>query len=135
MGDEIRNATHELAAALLRGDAPAAAALYAVDGKLLTPAAELVTGREQIEAYWRAGIAFGLAGVELSATDLDVGADLAVEIGRYQLRLEPEAGAAVADRGKYVVLHRRQSDGSWRRVVDVFNPDVPESRPERKEER
>lgn len=135
MGDEIRKATDELAAALMRGDALAAAALYADNGKLLTPAAELVTGRRQIEAYWRAGIAFGLSSVELSATELEVGGDTAVEIGRYRLRLQPDAGETVADCGKYVVLHRRQDDGSWRRAVDVFNPDAPGARPDRKEAR
>ena len=36
-----------------------------------------------------------------------------------------ETASGVADSGKYVVLHRRQRDGTWRRAVDVFNPDLP----------
>jgi ketosteroid isomerase-like protein len=116
MEDPIRNATTELAAALTRGDAPAAAALYADNGKLLTPAADLVDGRAQIEAYWRAGLGLGLVDVVLAPTELDVGDDTAIELGRYELALD-----GVADRGRYVVLHRRQADDTWRRAVDVFN--------------
>lgn len=119
-------ATVALADALGRGDAVAAAELYAEDGRLLTAAAELITGRRQIEAYWRAGIAFGLAAVELEATDLQVSGRTAIEVGRYVLELRGDGGA-VSDRGKYVVLHRRQPNGTWVRAAEVFNPDEPAS--------
>jgi ketosteroid isomerase-like protein len=45
--------------------------------------------------------------------------DLAVEEGRYELR----AGNQVVDTGKYVVVHRRQSDGSWKYGIDIWNSD------------
>jgi len=125
MEDGIRKSTTALADALARGDAAGAAALYADDGRLLTPAAELITGRRQIEAYWREGIAIGLSVLELQVLELEVACGLAVEIGRYTLVLEPNGASPVADHGKYVVLHRGQSDGSWSRSIDVFNPDVP----------
>jgi uncharacterized protein (TIGR02246 family) len=125
MEDGIRHATSALADALARGDAGGAAALYTDDGKLLTPGAELLAGRSQIEEYWRAGIAMGLSSVRLDVDRLEVVGGFAVEIGRYTLAL---ADSAVADSGKYVVLHGRQPDGSWRRAVDVFNPDPKEKR-------
>jgi hypothetical protein len=31
----------------------------------------------------------------------------------------------VVDAGKYVVIHRRQPDGSWRYGVDIFNSSRP----------
>jgi uncharacterized protein (TIGR02246 family) len=105
------------AAALGRRDASAAAALYADDGALLTPAADLIRGRTDIEAFWREGIAFGLSGIELEATDVTVIGAVAIEIGRYALRLD-----GATDRGKYLVLHRRDGDGAWRRAVEVYNP-------------
>lgn len=114
----------QLGAAVNRGDAAAAAALYEADAWLLAPSAELVTGRLEIEAYWRAGLAVGLARVDLSTTDVHVVDAIAIEVGRYVLTLADDA----VDGGKYVVLHRRQTDGTWRRAVDVFNPDVKEER-------
>ena len=119
----MRNAAIALADAVARGNAAAAAALYAEDGKLLTPAASLFAGRRQIEAYWREGIAIGLSTIELEALEFDAGSDFAVEIGRYAFTLAGDGGGPIVDRGKYVVLHRRQPDGSWRRALDVFNPD------------
>ena len=133
MEDGFRQRTAALVEALARGDAAAAAALYADDGKLLTATSELIAGRIQIEAYWRAGLALGLAGFALEPSELEVGDGTAVEIGRYALTL---AGDGVpADSGTYLALHRRQADGSWRRAVDVFNPDVPaRARSDRHEE-
>ena len=128
MGDEIRMSAAALTAALHRGDVAAVGLLYAEDCRLLTSQAEVVCGRPQIEAYWRAGLAVGLSSVELVPTEIEVGSETAVEIGRYRLAITPEGDAAVADAGNYVVFHRRQPDGSWLRAVDVFNPD------ERKEE-
>jgi ketosteroid isomerase-like protein len=125
MEDGVREATFALTDALARGDAFAAAQLYADDGKLLSPSAELISGRLDIEAYWQAGIAFGLAGIELDLVDLEVRDGLAIEIGRYVLAVEGNGDAGVKDCGKYLVLHRRDGDGAWRRAVDVFNPDVP----------
>lgn len=120
MEEGLERATPALGEALARGDARAAAALYAADGKLLSPAAELFAGRRDIEGYWRAGIALGLTGLEVDGVEVEATDGLAVETGRYAL----SGGAIVLDRGKYLVLHRRQADGTWRRAVDVFNPDL-----------
>jgi len=122
MDEGFRRGAAALAAALARGDAPGAAALYSDDGKLLTSAAKLISGRDEIEAYWREGIGFGLSNLELEAFDVQVLGAVAIEIGRYTLAVRDGS-----DEGKYLVLHRRQPDGSWRRAVDVFNPDEPTS--------
>lgn len=121
MGHELSNATQALSDALGRGDPAAAAALYADDGKLLTPAAELIAGRPEIESYWRTGLAVGLSSLELSPVELQLGGGIALEFGRYSIAV----AAGAPETGKYVVIHRREADGSWRRAVDVFNPDAP----------
>lgn len=116
-------ASTALADALSRRDVTGAALLYADDAFLLSPAAELISGRREIEAYWDAGLALGLVRVELTALELRVVADTAIEIGRYVLGLD-----GASDGGKYCALHRRDGDGAWRRVVEVFNPDAQEER-------
>jgi len=136
MDHGVRAASAAFAEALCRGDASGAAALYAADGRLLTAAAELISGRREIEAYWRAGIGFGLSAVELDASDVQIVGSLAIEVGRYVLGLAGDGPANATDCGKYLVLHRRQPDGSWRRAIEVFNPDAPEqAHPEPKEKR
>lgn len=111
-----------LASALTRRDAAAAAALYADDGRLLTSAEQLI-GRKQIEGYWQAGITLGLSHVELTPTEVRVDDRVAVEVGRYELTLDSAFVTPATERGSYFVLHHRDDDGSWRRLVDLFNID------------
>ena len=112
-------------AALAGGDAKAAAAVYAANARLLAPSAELLRGSEAIEAFWRAGLEAGIKAAELEAVELDRHEGIAYEIGRYALQLEPAEGGTIVDRGNYLLVHERQLDGSWRWVVEMFNPDVP----------
>jgi uncharacterized protein (TIGR02246 family) len=118
-------------AALRSGDGEAAAAAYTTDARLLAPSAELLSGRDAIAAFWQAGIEAGVDSIELQALDLEVdpGGDAAVEIGRYVLRLTPSSGQAIEDRGRYLLVYRRENDGVWRRAAETFNPgDGPERR-------
>lgn len=115
-------------AALKGGDATAASAVYAEGARLLAPSAELLEGRAAIEAFWRAGIESGITAVELESLELSRRGRLAYEIGRYALRLEPAGGDAVLDRGKYLLVHAREADGSWRWAAEMFNPDAPPAR-------
>jgi uncharacterized protein (TIGR02246 family) len=115
-------------AALQDGDAAAASALYTDGASLLPPSAELLQGREAIEAFWNAGVEAGVSEVELDALELERDGSLAYEIGLYALRLQAAGGGTVVDRGKYLLVHARQADGTWRRAVEMFNPDTPPAR-------
>jgi uncharacterized protein (TIGR02246 family) len=115
-------------AALNEGDASAAAVAYAEDARMLAPSADLLEGRDAIGAFWRAGLEAGIADVELDVIEV-AHAEVAYELGRYALSLQPADGAAIVDRGKYLLIHARQADGSWRRAVEMFGPDAPATRP------
>ena len=104
---------------LEKGDAGLMASVYAEDGRLLPPGSEPVSGQAAIEQFWQGALGQGLTGGSLSTVSLEEQGDLAVEEGRYELR----AGNQVVDTGKYVVVHRRQSDGSWKYGIDIWNSD------------
>jgi uncharacterized protein (TIGR02246 family) len=104
---------------LEKGDAGLMASVYAEDGRVLAPGAEPVSGQAGIEQFWQGALGQGLTGGSLSTVFLEEHGDLAVEEGRYELR----AGDQVVDTGKYVVVHRRQSDGSWKFGIDIWNSD------------
>jgi len=116
----------EFVAALQDGDAAAASAVYAADAQLLAPSAELFAGRKAIAAFWHAGLQAGIAAVELDELTLAGNDGIAWEVGRYALRLESPDGGSVVERGKYLLVHERQQDGSWRWAVEMFNPDAAE---------
>ena len=114
-------------AALERGDAPGATSVYADDGRLLPPGSGLVRGREAITAFWKAGIEAGISGAEFETLEISLHDHIGFEIGRYALQLKPVNGAIVVDRGNYLFVHARQDDGSWRRAVEMFTPDLGSS--------
>ena len=112
------------AAAMRRGDAAAAASIYADDATLLAPAVDVVRGRSAIERFWQTGVETGITEVELEALDVQRSGELAFEVGRYALRVAPEAGTPVVDRGRYLIVHRVQPDGHWRRAAEMFSSDT-----------
>lgn len=109
--------------ALRSGDASAAAAAYADDATLLAPAAEVLRGRPAIEQFWRTGVETGVERLELAVLDLRHRGEFAFEVGQYALHMATESGAPVIDRGRYLVVHRVDPDGCWRRAAEMFSPD------------
>lgn len=121
--DELAQARDVLAHALVAGDALAASTAYAEDAKLLAPAAGLVEGRGEIEAFWRAGIDAGLAELELEPKVVEQGDAIAYEIGDYSLRVG-NGEDRIVDRGTYALVHQRQQDGRWLRTLELLNPNA-----------
>lgn len=110
-------------AALRRGDASEAAAAYALDATLVVPAGELLRGRPAIERFWRTGMEIGIGDVELAVLEVRFRGDIAVEVGEYALHIAKEAGRSDVNRGRYLVVHRVEPDGRWRRAAEIFSPD------------
>ncbi len=54
--------------------------------------------------------------------------DLAYMHGAWTIALTPPGAKPVADSGKILVVLRKQSDGSWKRVADAWNSDLPPGR-------
>lgn len=123
---ELVKATNDaFADAIARGDATTAAAVYAEDARLLAPGNEPLVGRTAAERFWRTGIDAGLCGLELETLELETHGDTAVEVGRYLRASALADGEATIDHGKYVLIHKRQADGSWKWAVDIFNSNAP----------
>jgi uncharacterized protein (TIGR02246 family) len=109
---------------LEKGDADLMASVYAPDARLFPPGSEVVDG-PAIRHFWQGAIDAGVTGGTLETLTVEEHDDIAVEQGRYELQV----GADLADRGKYVVVHRRQPDGTWRFGLDIWNSSQPEAAP------
>ena len=59
-------------------------------------------------------------------TDVMVAGELAVETGTFAWTLQSKSGQEVKDRGKYLTVWKRQTDGTWKIVRDINNTDLPE---------
>ena len=122
IGDAIATSRVAFQEALRVGDAAAMAAMYAADATLVAPATDIVHGRAAIERFWRTGVATGVESVELTPLEVQRVGDLALEVGRYVLRVALETGALVVDRGSYLVVHQSVND-RWERVAEMLSPE------------
>ncbi len=95
-------------------------AFYAEDAAFMAPNQPAIMGREQIAGMLNALFGMGLKEITLEIVKVEASGDLAAEIGRYTMTVGENQ-----DRGKYIVAHRRQPDGSWRAFADIFNSDLP----------
>lgn len=116
----IRIANEKFMEVFKKGDAAAVAALYTQDGRLLPPGSQMVSGTEAIQSFWQGAMNQGIREARLETTDVEERQDIACEIGRYTLRIEPEGGKTLTDRGKYVVVWKKE-DGGWKLHIDIWN--------------
>jgi ketosteroid isomerase-like protein len=121
VGAEIDASTERFLQELARGDAAAAASTYDEHAILLPPAGEAVRGRKAIESFWKSGIEIGVRALELEPLERGEAGRLVYEVGRYRMVMQWAEDQRTLERGAYVVLHRQDPDGSWRRAVDTFN--------------
>jgi uncharacterized protein (TIGR02246 family) len=109
------------------GDAAALSDQYAGDAVRLGPNAPIQVGKEAILSSLRAFLdLYSVEEVDV-AEDVRVVGDLAFARGIYTAKATPKVpGAAVLDdKGKWLTAYHRQSDGSWKIVVDIWNSDLP----------
>ena len=123
-----RTAIHALDASFARlavaGDYKALVELfYAEDALFLAPNAPAATGRAGIEAALRSMPP--ITKFKLQSDDIDGTGDLAYSRGRYALTMAPPGAPPIDDQGKSLVVLRRQKDGSWKAIRDMFNSDLP----------
>jgi ketosteroid isomerase-like protein len=112
-------------AAKARNAAALVKAFYTPDAVLMPPNHGAVEGREKIAGFLQGLIDSGLTSIKLDTTTVASAGDLAYGQGRYTLDLAPPGGSPVQDVGKYIVVYRRQANGGWRAVSDIFNSDHP----------
>jgi len=121
----IRAVADAYQAAMLAGDAAAAAAVYRDDAVEMPPGVPPIQGRAAIEQYFRG--MFGscrFTEFTLSHTELRASGDVAFAAGTSPARLTPNGGPPVEASGKYLVVLKR-TGGAWRVAYSIHNSDVP----------
>jgi uncharacterized protein (TIGR02246 family) len=119
---ELGQMNRDFAAAVNARDARAAAALYTEDAVLIPPGEPAVQGRRAIEEYWRGAIETGgIRDVSVETIDAHSSGSLGYETGRFALTVDGPDGEPLVDKGRYVELLRRESDGTWRSTHGIWN--------------
>lgn len=121
----IEEANLKFGEAIRQGDATALADLYTEDATLLPPDSDMIKGRQGIETFWNGGLQIGIKDAILTTVDVSGSGDLAYEIGKFTLTIQPEGQEPIEQKGKYVVVWKQTADGSWKLHVDIWNSSMP----------
>jgi uncharacterized protein (TIGR02246 family) len=122
----IRAVDAEWARAATAGDGKALTALYSSDATLLPPGEAIVKG-EAVAKYNNTMLNDFSGPTELTTTAVEGRGDLAYAVGIYRATLTPKKAGAKplpTDVGKYLEVLKKQADGSWKIVYDMWNPDA-----------
>ncbi|MGC1685069.1 MAG: DUF4440 domain-containing protein [Candidatus Acidiferrales bacterium] len=96
-------------------------------GSMLMPNAPIVTGKAAIRKLLAVHLAPQSPQVTWrpDAADVARSCDLGYTRGSYKMSFKNAAGKTVSDKGKYLIVWKRQSDGSWKVLFDISNSDLP----------
>jgi uncharacterized protein (TIGR02246 family) len=108
-------------AAFNGGDAAAVAALYTADATVLPHTHDVVTGAVAIREFWKSVIDAGFRNHSIELIDVHAQGDLAVEIAKWEAEGPGEGGNRQAFGGSLVNVFERQSDGSWKCRLHIWN--------------
>ena len=78
----------------------------------------MITGTENIRAYWQAAFNAGVSRIEKTPIDITVSGDLAVETSSYVVTVKDQQIA-----GKDTLVWRRGPNNVWRIASDIWNND------------
>ncbi len=98
---------------------------YAEDANMFPNGAPVVMGKAGIRKVWEAFMATPGYSLRTTTFKVDVAKsrDLAYEAGTFELKQNDPQGNRVSAMGKYIVVWKRQTNGDWKAVVDIFNMD------------
>ena len=119
----IQSANQKFMDAFSRADAAAIAALYTDNPKLLPPGFPMMTGKEAVQSFWQGAMDMGIKEAILQTIEVESQGDLASEVGRFTLTMQPSGSESTTMTGKYVVVWKNQ-DGAWKLHIDIWNTDA-----------
>jgi ketosteroid isomerase-like protein len=108
------------------------ASYYSDDALILPPNMPAIHGKQGARAMWQGMFSvpgFG-GGWKVSKVEVARSGDMAYVTGSYELSESDAGGKPSTDKGKYLEVWKKQTDGSWKCIVDMFNSDLASVGPE-----
>ena len=95
-------------------------------GAVLSSNAPIANGREAISKLFRGFFALPDLKITWAPNRAEVArsGELGYTSGSYDMTFT-SSGKTVTDKGKYVTVWKKQVDGSWKVLLDIFNTDLP----------
>jgi len=120
----LRNLDAEWSKAAGAKDLEKTVSYYTDDALILPPNIPTIQGKQGARAMWQGMFSVPGFGGGWKATRVEVSGDLGWVTGTYELSETDASGRPMVDKGKYLEVWRKQADGSWKCVADMFNTDL-----------
>jgi ketosteroid isomerase-like protein len=122
---ETNNARFDSAA--MKGDSATLVGLYSDDAVLMLSNVPAARGHDAIaKAFGGMTSSMRVSAFKLTTQDVIAAGDYAMETGAFDMTSQAaKAGKPVRDTGKYLVLWKKQADGSYKILRDIANSDLP----------
>jgi len=99
---------------------------YAADAAFLQPTGERLTGSAALRTLFQTIMANFNSDLTLHSRTLDTSGNLAYDSGDFEESLTNIAsGAKITSKGSYVIIYKRQPNGSWQIVQHVWTGTPP----------
>lgn len=96
---------------------------YSQDAVVLPPNAPVISGEAAIASFLKSFPP--ITNFEFTLVHIEGTADMAWVQGAYNMTMTPEGSSPINDTGKYIEIWKKQADGGWKVVRDIFNSDLP----------
>jgi ketosteroid isomerase-like protein len=97
---------------------------YSDDAVVMPPNAPRATTKDAIRTLWKDLLTDASISWKTKEVEVAQSGDLAFSNGTYEVTLNDPTGTPVKDRGKYLEVWKKQADGTWKCVMDMWNSDL-----------
>jgi ketosteroid isomerase-like protein len=97
------------------------------EASMLPPNAPIATGKDALTKLIGSAFAFPNYTLSWHANKAGVArsGELGYTSGTYDFSFKDASGKTIADKGKYLTVWKKEADGSWKVLFDMFNSDLP----------
>ena len=127
----LRDLDDQWAKAAAAKDVEQTIAYYSDDAIVFPPNATSAETKETIRNGWKEMLTSPGFVISWQPTRVEVGksGEMAWVSGTYELTMNDASGKPINDRGKYLEVWEKQTDGSWKCAADMWNSNLAPSTP------
>jgi uncharacterized protein (TIGR02246 family) len=101
------------------------ATFYSDDATVMVPNEPIIRGMDSIKAVFTPMMQDPSFALTFKADKVEVSGSLAYSQGPYSMTATARDAKPHVDTGKYLTVWKKQADGSWKALEDIFNSDLP----------
>jgi ketosteroid isomerase-like protein len=109
-------------------DLDKSAAFFGEQGSMLVPNGPIATGKDAIAKMIASDFANDHITWQANKVGVAHSADLGYTSGTYENTFKDASGNTAPDKGKYLTVWKKEANGAWKVLYDMFNSDLPPAR-------